>query len=644
MQYILQVKGMRHMAKFVFVLPREEMEEEVKEVLQKLNFNNAIVKASLIENTVREAQEYVKSGVDVIIARGYQAHIIKQNIPHTVIDIAMTGQEMGVIVSKAKKMIKKRNPVIAVVGFENMFCDMRYFNSLYGVKLRTYYVDNIEDIGTAVKTAGVEGADLIIGGDRANMHAQELGMPYIFVDALSEDSIKSVLNIAQGIGRAIDLEKLNTAQLKTLLEYSFNGIIKLNKEGCVDALNPLAEEILKIERHQAVGAPITKLIKSLDQELLKEVYTESKESYASYMRINNTAYAVSLAPIILDHQVDGAIISFNEVQNLVEMEAKIRKEIYFKGHAARYEFEYIEKKSLSILKEIKKAKIYAQTLAPIIVMGAAGSEKDILAQCIHNDSPHNQGPYAFVKCSAHGQEKQYEYLFGNKDKEEKGIINLARGGTLVLSDIEYLTKACQQALIPIILKQQLIQPYEGNAIAIPIRVIATTSSQLSALVHTGAFSHELFYALNTLSLVIPPLYERISDVEAWTDYYIKEYCKKYSRYIVLTANAKKVLKEYRWEGNLTQLQSFCERMVVAAIRRTVDEKFVERLLVEAYPIIRNSGNEDKVVIYKSLEAAEIAALLETYKGNRTAVANKLGISTTTLWRKIKKMGIENIYQ
>ena len=644
MQYILQVKGMRHMAKFVFVLPREEMEEEVKEVLQKLNFNNAIVKASLIENTVREAQEYVKSGVDVIIARGYQAHIIKQNIPHTVIDIAMTGQEMGVIVSKAKKMIKKRNPVIAVVGFENMFCDMRYFNSLYGVKLRTYYVDNIEDIGTAVKTAGVEGADLIIGGDRANMHAQELGMPYIFVDALSEDSIKSVLNIAQGIGRAIDLEKLNTAQLKTLLEYSFNGIIKLNKEGCVDALNPLAEEILKIERHQAVGAPITKLIKSLDQELLKEVYTDSKESYASYMRINNTAYAVSLAPIILDHQVDGAIISFNEVQNLVEMEAKIRKEIYFKGHAARYEFEYIEKKSLSILKEIKKAKIYAQTLAPIIVMGAAGSEKDILAQCIHNDSPHNQGPYAFVKCSAHGQEKQYEYLFGNKDKEEKGIINLARGGTLVLSDIEYLTKACQQALIPIILKQQLIQPYEGNAIAIPIRVIATTSSQLSALVHTGAFSHELFYALNTLSLVIPPLYERISDVEAWTDYYIKEYCKKYSRYIVLTANAKKVLKEYRWEGNLTQLQSFCERMVVAAIRRTVDEKFVERLLVEAYPIIRNSGNEDKVVIYKSLEAAEIAALLETYKGNRTAVANKLGISTTTLWRKIKKLGIENIYQ
>jgi transcriptional regulator with PAS, ATPase and Fis domain len=632
------------MAKFVFVLPREEMEEEVKEVLQKLNFTNTIVKASLIENTVEEVQGYVKNGVDVIIARGYQAHIIKQNISHTVIDIAMTGQEMGVIVSKAKKMIRKKRPVIAVVGFENMFCDMRCFDELYGIKLRTYYVDNIEEIASAVKTANSEGADLIIGGDRANMHAQKLDMPYIFVDALSEDSIKSVLSIAKGIGRAIDLEKLNTAQLKTLLDYSFNGIIKLNKEGCVDALNPLAEELLKVERNQAVGEPITKLIKSLDQDLLKEVYTDLKESYASYMRINNAAYAVSLAPIILEHQVDGAIISFNEVQNLVEMEAKIRKEIYFKGHAARYEFEYIEDKSLSILKEIKKAKIYAQTSASIIVTGAAGSEKDILTQCIHNNSPHNQGPYAFVKCSAHGQEMQFEYLFGNKDREEKGIINLAHGGTLVLSDVEYLTKACQQALIPIILKQQLIQPYEENTPSVRIRVIATTSSQLLALVHTGEFSHELFYALNTLSLSIPPLYGRKSDIEAWTDYYIKEYCKKYSRYIVLTTSAKKVLKEYGWEGNLTQLQSFCERIVIAAIRRTVDEKFVERLLVEAYPIVRNSRNEDKVVVYKSLEAAEIAALLETYKGNRTAVANKLGISTTTLWRKIKKLGIENIYQ
>lgn len=640
------------MANLIFLLPREEMAKNVRKVISSLGLNDIKIKVIDTSNAVFEAHEAYKNGVDVIIARGVQANLIKQKTDYTVIEIATTGQEMGLLVIKAKKILKKKKPIIAIVGVKNMFCDMQHFDVLYNVILRTYYVDNIEDITMSVEKAVSEGASFIIGGDIATRHAQELNMPCLFVDTFGEEAIKSVLSIAYKVGWALDLEKKHSAQLKTLLDYSFNGIIKINKHGSIEALNSIAEDMLDIEAANVLNKPIIEVVIQFSKDSLDEALKNGKEYFSTYTKINNKAFAVSVAPILIENvTIDGAIISFNEIETIIELETKIRSEIYYRNYKVNYRFDFgfdfIEEKSVNIIKQIKKAKLYAQTIASVLISGPEGTERDIIAQCIHSESSLKNGSYILFNCGAYGADAQYNILFegeAGEANDKSNLLYLSHGGTLVFENIEYLSKQCQIYLVQILRDRAILQKSSNRMMPLHFRIIAITGESLSSLVRDGDFSYELFYLLNTLSIVIPPLSGRESDILNWTEHYIKTYCKQYKRFISITNDAKDVLCKYSWDGNLTQLKSFCERIAISSPRRTVNEAFVKELLVEAYPVLKRNKADNKIIEYSSLEAAEIAALLDEHRGNRTKVAGILGISTTTLWRKIKKLGIESKYE
>jgi transcriptional regulator with PAS, ATPase and Fis domain len=178
---------------------------------------------------------------------------------------------------------------------------------------------------------------------------------------------------------------------------------------------------------------------------------------------------------------------------------------------------------------------------------------------------------------------------------------------------------------------------------IEVRLMVSTTKNLCALVQQGLFREDLYYLVMGLTLEIPPLRKRTDDLEKLLEGYIKKYSEIYSRYHVLTAGAKKILLDYPWYGNLLQLESFCERMILTANHRSINEIYVNYLLDELYPVIHQQNSREKVIIYKDPEALEIAAILEKHGGNRAIAAQELGISKTTLWRHMKKCGISNKY-
>ena len=159
----------------------------------------------------------------------------------------------------------------------------------------------------------------------------------------------------------------------------------------------------------------------------------------------------------------------------------------------------------------------------------------------------------------------------------------------------------------------------------------------------GKFRKDLYYAITTLTLTPVPLRERREDLIRFAQYHIENYCKLYSRYIKLTRGAIERIAEYPWEGNEHQLKNFCEKLVLSSTRRSVDEVQVDQLLNESYPFDLRRRPEKHIVVYKDPEAAHIAELLEKHNGNRTMVAKEMNISTTTLWRKIKKHQINTKY-
>jgi DNA-binding NtrC family response regulator len=181
------------------------------------------------------------------------------------------------------------------------------------------------------------------------------------------------------------------------------------------------------------------------------------------------------------------------------------------------------------------------------------------------------------------------------------------------------------------------------------RIIVYSSKNLSEMKDRYTFRTDLYYVLKSLKFSIPSLRERREDVSCLLDEYIQRYMKMYERYHVLTGGARKVLLDYPWDGNSIQLQAFCERMILTANKRSITEEYVRTLLDELYnEEERYSGQKGNGTSTDENEAEDmgdpirglIDQTLRKYNGNRTLTAKELRMSTTTLWRKMKKFGLE----
>lgn len=126
--------------------------------------------------------------------------------------------------------------------------------------------------------------------------------------------------------------------------------------------------------------------------------------------------------------------------------------------------------------------------------------------------------------------------------------------------------------------------------------------------------------------------------------YLKRFTQTYSTHLTVSPEAMQALQKYQWDGNLIQLENFCERLFITTHKKNIDEGMVNGLLEELYPHIKVLGEEKQVIIYKYPEASDLVALLKKHKGNHKAVAEEMKISATTLWRRMKKYGITSNYE
>lgn len=634
------------MADITLFVPREEMLHQAHNILQTEGYQIKEVKLINTAEAVSEARSALARGTNIIIARGYQASLIKQytNIP--VVEITLTGQEMGILITRAKKIVNKKRPVIGVVGFSNMFCDMTYFNQIYNIELRAYMVPDTDELHNAINQAIHDNLDIIIGGDTAIMAAADAGIPSLFLSS-TEDSIREAFKVADKMQYAIDVEKRDMAQLETLLDYSFSGIAKINKAGNIVIINRIMEEILAKNASEVAGKPVTEVFKDIPHVNIEKILQEGDEIYSSFITINNNAMVVILAAIKVDGNIDGAILTCQKVKKMKQLESDIFRERYLYGYIAKGNFEDIPHSSKQMQKSISLAKIYAQSRSPVLIGGETGTEKELFAQAIHNNSLLKNGPYVTVNCFGISDDMQSEILFGSSKEDStksQGAIASANHGTILISEIDNLNMRSQYSLYKMIRYKSLIRNEIEKTMITDVRIIATTTKNLSVLVQQGTFREDLYYLLSGLTIEVEPLRNRPEDLENLIDTYIKLYCDMYSRYHVLTAGGKKILMEYPWYGNLIQLESFCDRMILSATHRTLDEVFIKHLINELYPVIKQQNSRERIIVYKDPEAVVISEMLEKHGGNRALVAEELGISKTTLWRHMKKYGISNKYK
>ena len=350
------------------------------------------------------------------------------------------------------------------------------------------------------------------------------------------------------------------------------------------------------------------------------------------------------------------------------------------GDPAVANFDMLEKLFVDLRPELDKARVYARSSSPVLIEAGAGPELEMLAQAIHNGSDRKGQSYAFISLSGTTNEDQNRLLFGDPRMNRQGAILDSNHGTLMIQGIDKLTLPMQSQLARVIrTKRVMSQTNYSQYRYVDVRIIGCTSKNLTKLRNQFLFRSDLLFTFRALRLRIPKLKDRPNDVTNMLDFYFNDFNAQYKTHHTLTKNARDIIINYPWESTISQLSAFCERMILTAPESTINGAYVSSLLEELYEqdsaiydsvpsdeekireevlprslsdhfeasgskTLTTSKNSDRFYtqditgavpenndVYRDL----IVRCLRENKGNRKLTAAQLGISTTTLWRKLK---------
>lgn len=635
------------MSKIAILLPKEYMLEQARNVIREDELDIDILKVIKTSDSVYEARQAVEQGAEVVLARGVQAAFIRQytNIP--VAELTLTGQEIGLMIASAKKKVPdKKCPQIALIGFKNMFSDTTYADELFDIRLKFYDITAIEQAAEKVDLAIQEGADVLLGGDTVNALAAQKGIPAQFIDS-TEESIRSAIGVAKKMILTAEAEKNFTAQFETVLDNSYNGILEIDENKEIMIVNRAGEELFHKKASQLEGTALEKVIPELEQRYIDDVLSGKRDSFMTSVYVAGVPMMLTAAPIQYENKIRGAIISLYRNASVRKNDADELHSYYLKGYVAYAHFSDIRITGKEMEYCVELSKMYALSKNPVLICGEDGTDKEKLAQCIHNNSSYKAGPFVAVNCSGMTEQMQVDRLFGKPDAEDesmkKGALAIGDHGTIVISEIEKLSLLCQYRLYRAIRYDSLIQNDLERSQTLDNRIIAITGADLYQYVEQGRFRQDLYYLLNSLTVEIPPLRKRPQDIRAIVEDCRVRFTKRYARFPKIAEDAMEALAGFGWQGNEIQLESFCERLFLTSPKKTITSDYVYFLLDTLYPVKERISEDGTTVIYQHPEAARLTELLEKHQGNRSAVAKELGISTTTLWRRMKKYGVINKY-
>lgn len=327
------------MAKVAVLVPNQEMSTIAKSLTGEFpSISLMAIESIQTDQAVRRAGELEQQGCDLIVARGVQARAIKRSVKLPLVEISVSQQELASVVLELKEELGLPCPRIGLIGLSNMFSDTSQFDRLFGIDLDLYMVEQNDELAAAAVRAFSDGCNAVIGGDIVCENARREKLPYKFIPS-GVESLRNALTVAARVAYAIDLEKRNSAEINALLNYTFSGIVQVDREGIIRRVNRISYNLLEHPADTLLGRPISEILPNLNQNVLDNALIGGQEAYAFVLDINHKAVVVNIAPILVDSQIEGAVLTFQEGQRLIEMDSEMRRELYQRGFVARYSFE-----------------------------------------------------------------------------------------------------------------------------------------------------------------------------------------------------------------------------------------------------------------------------------------------------------------
>ncbi|MBS7525140.1 sigma 54-interacting transcriptional regulator [Fusibacter paucivorans] len=633
--------------KIAFIAPYEELSHLVKNISLEMDVKIDVFPGQF-QNGAALAKELELQKYEVLISRGATYKNIANSVSIPVVNCDFTSFDVLYAVREAIKISRK----VGLIINDKLPFNHEFLSETFNIEL--LYMSEYSDRSKSeqmVARAVESGSEVIVGGVTTVAYAKSLGVEGVLLQT-SPETVRQVINNAVEIVRQTHRQILQAERLNQILTFSYEGIIVTDPEGIVTFFNPAAETIMGIKATEIIGnraddfIPTTRLI---------DVIKTGESEIGAIQKVRNNTIVTNRIPIIVKDSIEGAVATFQDVGKIQAYEMKIRSEIYKKGLVAKYTFDNYIGESEMVQNLLAKARMYATSDSTVLITGESGTGKEILAQGIHNESERKAYPFVAVNCSSIPEQLLESELFGYdegaftgaKKGGKMGMFELAHMGTIFLDEIGSMPMSLQSSLLRVLQEREIWRVGSNQVIQINVRVIAAANNDLLQAVEQGTFRRDLFYRLNVLKLDTIPLRERSGDIEKLLNYFIELLCP---RRMTLPPKILTALRNYYWPGNVRELQNFVERISLLSEHMSLDAIYAdfiennqpEKRQVSGRVLTETDGNALQISkgTLRAMEQSILEQMYAAYDGNATLLAQKLEISRTTLWKKLKAMRAE----
>ena len=631
--------------KICLISPTEDLARRAKKLVARRGMDVRVEVAEL-EAAVSLARRLLAEDDYLFISRRGTRDLLRKSLKIQVVNIP--GEASDYI--PAIQQLRGEQGLIAFFSFEeDISNELRTICYLLHLKMKHYCFSDSLSCQAAVQQAVADGAAWGLGGVVSERFAKHCDLAYLRVES-SDASILHALDTAQQLyitqqenARQQEQLQIQLERYQNILDYTHDAIIAIDEKGRISTTNQIAEQMLQPAQPPFVGRPVEEVLPNTH---MTNVLHTGEAEIGQMMNIHGTLVSTNRVPIRVGGQVKGVVATFQDIKTLQTAERNIRIKLHEKGLVAKYRFSDILGRSPAILDAKRLSENFADAQFTVMLYGETGTGKEMFAQSIHNASPRRDGPFVAINCTALNRNLLESELFGYADSSftgarrggKAGLFETAHGGTVFLDEIGELPLEFQAPLLRVLQEKEVRRVGDDTVIPVDIRIIGATNRNLLQLVEEGKFRRDLYYRLNVLSVLVPPLRERGDD-------YLEIARCIYERVLPQHTEEEETVflrvldrcRSYAWPGNVRELTNLVERVSLLLHRGSREEEVVQLLNVQwqetppAAPLVPGSAPA-------LLDREAVQEALRRTGGNLSRTAKTLGVSRSTLYRRLHSGG------
>jgi transcriptional regulator with PAS, ATPase and Fis domain len=635
---------------------------------------------------------------DVVIGRGATYNALKEKYRGAAnaipcVELQVSGYDVVMALQRCKDRYGTR--MIAVIGSKNMVDGVQDVAKSMGFKLLHFIATNEEETRQSLRKSVENGLDIVIGGGLVNRLAYEFPVT-VFIIQSGETALLHAIEEAKRTADVAMKERAVAVRMQTILDNIHEGVVAVDLNGCITVCNtPARLGLGGVAGEELIGRNISTVMPG---SAIRTVLENAVPQLGVIYKKDKNILVQNLQPILVNNTLAGVTITFQEAVSLQELEGKLRHTMHEKGHTARYTFNDCIGESFAIQEALARAIKFSRVNSNIILYGETGTGKEVFAQSIHNASVRREGPFVAVNCAALPENLLESELFGYVSGAftgasrggKMGLFEMAHGGTIFLDEVSEIPVTLQGRLLRVLQEQKVMRLGHDRVLPIDVRVIAASNKNLDKLAEQELFRQDLLYRLDVLHITIPPLRERGKDIPALASAFVREAgIRLRGQPVYLDPEAGEVLRLYEWPGNVRELYNICERICALSSSQVIQardvyeafDQFEASCPLPEYMLLPDSSyassaelpysarpeasfsprpeqphapssepsypvrREQSYAPYPEPHLEERAPRLSLEKAlalsgnNKSRAAQMLGISRTTLWRRMREAGL-----